>query len=71
MCIACLCTDTHTFISLVAFSLSVILWFEVIYIYVFVCLYVCFFSACLLSGAPVGAKAGFPKEADFLMTCKS
>ena len=30
---------------------------------VFVCLCVCFFSACLLSDAPGGAKAGFPTEA--------
>ena len=32
-------------------------------VHVFVCLCVCFFSACLLSGAPGGAKAGFPTEA--------
>ena len=29
----------------------------------FVCLCVCFFSACLLSGAPGGSKAGFHTEA--------
>ena len=84
-CVLHVYAHAHTFISPVACSLSswcVILWFEAIYIhscvvcdcrylcfFLFVCVFV-FFSACLLSGAPGGAKAGFPTEAvDCLLFC--
>ena len=51
-------------------SISTVVLYAIAATCAFVCLFLSFFSACLLSGAPGGAKAGFPTEAvDCLLFC--